>query len=49
MRNKFFRSLSVAALSVALFGTASAAGYPDKPITFVVPSAAGDRPTCCRA
>ncbi|EHK64390.1 Bug family tripartite tricarboxylate transporter substrate binding protein [Achromobacter arsenitoxydans] len=44
MRSKLFHTFSVAALSVALVGTAAAAGYPDKPITFVVPSAAGGSP-----
>lgn len=44
MRSIFFRTLAGVALSAALFGTATAAGYPDKPITFVVPSAAGGSP-----
>jgi len=45
MHRTFFRSLSALAISAALIGTASAAGaYPDKPITFVVPSAAGGSP-----
>lgn len=50
MHRTFFRSVSALALSAALIGTAligtaSAAGtYPDKPITFVVPSAAGGSP-----
>lgn len=45
MHRTFFRSLSALAISAALIGTASAAGaYPDKPIIFVVPSAAGGSP-----
>ncbi len=43
MRNLFFRGLSALALGAALSATA-VAGYPDKPITFVVPSAAGGSP-----
>ncbi|CAB3871976.1 hypothetical protein LMG26689_03032 [Achromobacter animicus] len=44
MRSTLLRTLSMAALSVAFAGAASAAGYPDKPVTFVVPSAAGGSP-----
>ncbi|WAI81374.1 MULTISPECIES: Bug family tripartite tricarboxylate transporter substrate binding protein [Achromobacter] len=44
MHRTIFRSVSALALSAALIGTASAAAYPDKPITFVVPSAAGGSP-----
>ncbi|MNP97724.1 Tripartite tricarboxylate transporter family receptor [compost metagenome] len=45
MHRTLFRSVSALAISAALIGTASAAGaYPDKPITFVVPSAAGGSP-----
>ena len=40
MHRNFFRSLSALAVSAALIGTAVAGPYPDKPITFVVPSAA---------
>lgn len=44
MRNHLFRSLSALALGAALSATAVAGAYPDKPITFVVPSAAGGSP-----
>jgi len=45
MQRTFFRTLSALAVSASLIGAASAAGaYPDKPITFVVPSAAGGSP-----
>ncbi|KAG0751520.1 hypothetical protein G6F24_014252 [Rhizopus arrhizus] len=44
MHRNFFRSLSALAVSAALIGTAVAGPYPDKPITFVVPSAAGGSP-----
>lgn len=44
MHRTIFRSVSALTLSAALIGTASAAAYPDKPITFVVPSAAGGSP-----
>ena len=44
MHSKVIRGLSALALSAVLSATASAGAYPDKPITFVVPSAAGGSP-----
>ncbi|ASC67653.1 MFS transporter [Achromobacter denitrificans] len=44
MRNHLFRGLSALALGAALSATAVAGAHPDKPITFVVPSAAGGSP-----
>lgn len=44
MYRTIFRSLSAIALSTSLIGAAVAGPYPDKPITFIVPSAAGGSP-----
>ena len=44
MRNRYLRGLAALALGVTLSASAFAAAYPDKPITFVVPSAAGGSP-----
>ena len=44
MYRTIFRSLSAIALSTSLIGAAVASPYPDKPITFIVPSAAGGSP-----
>ncbi|MGV2905738.1 Bug family tripartite tricarboxylate transporter substrate binding protein [Achromobacter sp. AGC25] len=44
MYRTIFRSLSAIALSTSLIGAAIAGPYPDKPITFIVPSAAGGSP-----
>lgn len=44
MQRKFFRCLTALAISASFAGAASAGAYPDKPITFVVPSAAGGSP-----
>jgi len=44
MYRTIFRSLSAIALSSSLIGAAIAGPYPDKPITFIVPSAAGGSP-----
>lgn len=48
MHRNVFRSLSAlalsAGLSAALISPAAAGPYPDKPITFIVPSAAGGSP-----
>ena len=43
------RALLLAALAIVLgFGAADAQAYPSRPITVVVPFAAGGRPTCSR-
>ncbi|NMK45051.1 tripartite tricarboxylate transporter substrate binding protein [Achromobacter sp. Bel] len=44
MHRNVFRTLSALALSALLIGPAAAGPYPDKPITFIVPSAAGGSP-----
>lgn len=44
MRNRYLRGLAALALGVTLSASAFATAYPDKPITFVVPSAAGGSP-----
>ncbi|MFY0479739.1 Bug family tripartite tricarboxylate transporter substrate binding protein [Achromobacter marplatensis] len=44
MYRTVFRSFSALALSASLIGAAVAGPYPDKPITFIVPSAAGGSP-----
>ena len=45
MQRTFIRSLAALALAATFSAGAQAAGaYPDKPITFIVPSAAGGSP-----
>ncbi len=44
MQRSVFRTLAALALGTTLAGNALAAAYPDKPITFIVPSAAGGSP-----
>ncbi|WMD21979.1 tripartite tricarboxylate transporter substrate binding protein [Achromobacter seleniivolatilans] len=44
MQRKFLRCLTALAISASFASAASAGAYPDKPITFVVPSAAGGSP-----
>lgn len=45
MQRTFFRGLAALALAATFSASAQAAGaYPDKPITFIVPSAAGGSP-----
>ncbi|MBB1624707.1 tripartite tricarboxylate transporter substrate binding protein [Achromobacter sp. UMC71] len=44
MQRSVFRNLAALALTATFAGNALAAGYPDKPITFIVPSAAGGSP-----
>ncbi len=44
MQRSVFRSLAALALTTTFAGSALAGAYPDKPITFIVPSAAGGSP-----